>query len=134
MPRTSRINAMGIWIIACILMVCGALTEYAVILYIVSKKHRISQKINAEKRYCNGKDQDNNSKSIPIAVKAIENKLFDGECSKENKIDVSNDKQRLERNDVKPDITTKKLDDMSLFIFPVIYSILIVVYFTILIK
>ena len=51
MPHTSGVSAVGIWMIACIIMVFGALTEYGIILYIMMSnpcsKPTINQSINS---------------------------------------------------------------------------------------
>ena len=38
-PNTSGVSAIGVWMIACIMMVFGALTEYGIILYFTIKEN-----------------------------------------------------------------------------------------------
>ena len=49
-PNTSGVSAIGVWMIACIMMVFGALTEYGIILYFTIKENHYSSDHNCNNR------------------------------------------------------------------------------------
>ena len=60
MPQTSGISAIGIWMIACVIMVFGTLTEYGVILYIMMIKPWYDTLINRSTNSVGSIDDYNN--------------------------------------------------------------------------
>ena len=103
MPNTSRISAMGIWMIGCKIMVFGALTEYGILLFltIMSKNTEtpLDQKMSA----------------LGFEIKDRTH-IEEGTKKHCRKIEINNT------------MLMTKLDSISLFMFPIIFIIFIVVY------
>ena len=102
MPQTSGISAIGIWMIACIIMVFGTLTEYGIILYIMITKPSYETLIN----------QSTNSVGIIEAFTNASQDQIQHHLSKES--------SRL--------ALLKKIDRISSIMFPMVFFSFIILY------
>ena len=132
MPNTSGVNAIGIWMIACIIMVSGALTEYGIILYIMFNKRNLAKIINYKKNQSKHKHKDDDSnRDITTHGRTDNEKLFvvsqnttGGKT--ENGVNCRKEDEEATRNDVIHDIKLKIVDAMypCLCLLPFFFSLL----------
>ena len=134
MPNTSGVNAIGIWMMACIVMVFGALTEYGIILYIMFNTQRSAQITNYNGKHCNCKKEDDDSKSGTTINGRTENeKEFvisqnTAGYQKESGVNSNEENKQFNSYGVMKDIALQKIDSVSLFMVPTVFILFTVVY------
>ena len=101
MPNITGVSAIGIWMLACIIMVFGALVEYGGILYLSTRK-------------------ETNSNSTNRTEKSV--------GSRENKIEVEEVTRHQKNHEMNREIFVEKVDSVSLVMFPIIFFVFISVY------
>lgn len=129
MPNTSGVNAIGIWMIACIVMVFGAITEYGIILYITFNKRTLAKIINNKATPCNHKD-DCSKRGITTHGSTDNEKIFvvsqnTTGCKTEKRVQED---EQSNSNDNTHYMKLKMIDAVSLFMFPTAFLLFIVVY------
>ena len=101
MPNITGVSAIGIWMLACIIMVFGALVEYGGILYLSTRKET------------NFITTNRTEKSVG---------------SRENKLKVEEVKRHQEKNEMSREIFVEKVDSVSLAMFPIIFFVFVSAY------
>ena len=120
-PRSQSVNALKIWMLGCTMMIIAALSEYGIILFMKGRLHHHLKCVFALK--CKNK-----------RVDIIKDKNENGEAHNQNIImqefsvqEVARKGYNKKSNEINESM--RKLDYISLIIFPIIYLIFIIVYF-----
>ena len=108
MPDTSGVSAVGIWMIACIIMVVGALTEYGIILYITMRKT------------CSKTPDNQSLNSIGF--------------TNDNNNFAQDQNQYHNRKEISCRALLRKIDFVSLVTFPILFLSFVMVYFIVFLK
>ena len=133
MPNTNGVNAVGVWLISCIIMVFGALSEYGVILYLMLKTfgnqpnstNVRSVDILGDDEGCRYSTLENTKHKPKIATisidsikrNGIDEQSFLKEVDKKSKVDIAFQNDKL-----------RQIDSMALMIFPIVFFLFIVGY------
>ena len=105
LPNTSGIGAIGVWMLACIIMVFAALIEYGIILFLMTKKQNSSIQINGN------------------VINTVS--TFDIDAKNSN---AMKNGANVPDNDIIHDIILQRVDTISRFMFPVIFLAFVSVY------
>ena len=134
MPKASGTNAIEIWMIACMLMVCGSILEYGVILFIMLKKESFSTTVKVNNSIC--KHDDKIFKVIHSTDKRINNEGNNAalhnlaEHGKGNAFSRNDQNHNFDNKTERHDIMLRKVDNASLIVFPIIFLLFIILYFS----
>ena len=134
MPNTNGICAIGIWMLACIIMVFSALIEYGIILFIMMKKQK-----STTGNKCNMKRNNSFLKSNPLNVIKKTNgekrsdKMFivspkTFEMNPQNKINTTDGMKQSAFKEIDQELLLQKIDYVSLYIFPLSFLFFIAAY------
>ena len=120
-PRSQSVNALKIWMLGCTMMIIAALSEYGIILFIRGRLRHHLKCLFALK--CKNKRAD-----------ILKDKNENGETRNQNIImqesfvqDVARNEYNKKYNEINESL--RKLDYISLIIFPIMYFTFIIVYF-----
>ena len=123
MPNTNGVNAIGVWMISCIIMVFGALTEYGIILSVTSKKGYSEDSSG---------DNLNDLKSRTRGESRKNENTLQCVCKVDKQTQRKDDTQRPNNTGVSKDKIMERIDEISLIIFPTIFILFIIVYLSVL--
>lgn len=120
-PRSQGVNALKVWMLGCTMMIIAALSEYGIILFMKGRLHHHLKCLFAlkcqNKRVATLKDKNENeetrNQNIILQEFFVQEVARNGYNKKSNEINES----------------LRKLDYISLIIFPIMYCTFIIVYF-----
>ena len=131
MPNTNGVNGVEVWMVICIVMVFSALSEYGLLLYIMT--YQLKTKKN-DKESMN--DIKNNRIFLPVSATRSHNRN-EKDVVSTNKESIQKQDDLREENhadnlpmatEMKLKNTMRKIDSISLFLFPLVFLSLIFVY------
>ena len=134
---SASLNAVGIWMVSCIVMVFSALSEYGFLLYIMT--YQLRTKNNSQDRL---KDSKNNRIFASMGTIHSQNRrekggLSENKESRQTEGDLS-DQNHADNpsipNEIKLQNKMRKIDSASLFLFPLVFFSFIVVYLVVFLK
>ena len=137
MPNTNGVNAVGVWMISCIVMVFSALSEYGLLLYIMTYQRKTK---NNDKEILNSSNK--NRIFVPMATISSLNRnekdLVSENKESNQKQDDLNDQNHADNppmaTETKLKNTMGKIDSISIFLFPLVFFSFIVVYLFVFLK
>lgn len=137
MPNTNGVNGVEVWMVICIVMVFGALSEYGLLLYMMAyqlkTKNKHKDRLNDSKTnrifvsMSTIRSQNRNEKDVGSANKESIQKQDD--LSYQNHADNPATATEIKLND-----TMKKIDSISLFLFPLVFLSFIILYLLVFLK
>ena len=137
MPNTNGVNAVGVWMVGCIIMVFSALTEYGILLYIMTYK----LKLQGNNCVCLNDGNDDRI-FVPMSTISSKNRNKRGTVFMTKEMIQKNngvtDQKRFKTasiaNAMKQENMMRKIDSVSLFLFPLVFFCFSVVYLVVFLK
>ena len=129
-PRSQGVNALKIWMLGCTMMIIAALSEYGIILFMKCKSQHNLKFLSSVT--CVNKTKDDIKESSKNDEKCYQNIVMLEEKDSFNKTKhlfvQEIEKRRLINKTNRIDETLRKLDFISLILFPIVFVIFIIIY------
>ena len=133
-PESQGVDAIEIWMLLCICMVFAALFEYGMILFVKFRKFEKNQK-DSQTNGIQGAHANDDGRSINFNVNRVGHSDGASRAASAQEDEKCGGPIHVTGSNLDPTVLLcRKIDSISLFLFPVTFSFFLAIYFVLYLK